>query len=166
MLDDSSRMWIASQVADTKYTEDVRPLFQKSQEVAGKRPKVLLSDGDKNFMETHKKEWYSRYKEEQVQHIHHIHFKNDKNTNKMEHLNGEIRDREKVMRSLKKSDSPIIKGMQIHHNFINHMEIDGKTPSKKAGIAVKGLNKWITIIQNAQVSTVDRRKLRNKDSLT
>ena len=150
MLDDSSRMWIASQVADTKYTEDVRPLFKKSQKVAGKKPKILLSDGAKNFMQAHKKEWYSRYKENQTQHIRHIHFKNDKNTNKMERLNGEIRDREKVMRSLKTDDSPIISGMQIFHNYIKgHMGIDSMTPSEKAGIKVEGLNKWITIIQNA-----------------
>jgi len=101
-------------------------------------------------MEARKKEWYTRYKEEQTEHIRHIHFKGDKNTNKMERLNGEIRDREKVMRSLKKDDSPIIKGMQIHHNYIrSHMGIDGMTPSEKAGIKVEGLNKWITIIQNA-----------------
>ncbi len=79
--------------------------------------------------------------------------KGDKNTNKMERLNGEIRDREKVMRSLKTDDSRIIKGMQIHHNYIrSHMGIDGMTPSEKAGIKVEGLNKWITIIQNAKLS--------------
>ena len=67
----------------------------------------------------------------------------------MERLNGEIRDREKVMRSLKRDDSPILKGMQIHHNYIrSHMGIK-MTPSEKAGIKVEGLNKWITIIQNA-----------------
>lgn len=62
MLDGDTRYWITSQVADTKYTEDVRPLFRKSQEVAGKKPKVLLSDGARNFSQAHKKEWYSRYK--------------------------------------------------------------------------------------------------------
>ena len=167
MLDGDTRYWIASQVADTKYTEDVRPLFKKSQDVAGKKPKVLLSDGARNFMQAHKKEWYSRYKEEQTQHIRHIHFKNDRNTNVMERLNGEIRDREKVMRSLKTDDSPIITGMQIFHNYIrSHMGIDGHTPSEKAGIKVEGLNKWITIIQNAQVSKVDKRKSITKASLT
>jgi putative transposase len=153
MLDDQSRFWIASQVANTKYTEDVRPLFRKSAEVAGKRPKILLSDGARNFMQAHKKEWYSNYKKDKVEHIRHIHFQGDKNTNKMERLNGEIRDREKTMRSLKREDSPILKGMQIHHNYIrSHMGIDGKTPSEKAGIKVEGLNKWITLIQNAQAS--------------
>ena len=36
----------------------------------------------------------------------------------MERFNVELRDREKVMRSLKREDSPIVKGTQIHHNFI------------------------------------------------
>ncbi len=29
------------------------------------------------------------------------------------------------------------------------MSLDGMTPSEKAGIEVKGNNKWITLIQNA-----------------
>lgn len=150
MLDSETRMWIASQVADTKYTEDVRPLFKKSQEIAGKKPKILLSDGARNFSQAHKKEWYSRYKEDQTTHIRHIHFKNDHNTNKMERLNGEIRDREKVMRCLKTDNSPILKGMQIHHNYIRpHMGINGDTPASRAGIIIQGNNKWLTIIQNA-----------------
>jgi transposase-like protein len=150
MMDDETRFWIAKQVSDSKYTEDVRPLFQKSVEVAGKRPKVLISDGARNFMQAHKKEWYSNYKNEKVTHIRHIHFKGDKNNNKMERLNGEIRDREKTMRGLKKDDSPIITGMQIHHNYIRtHMALNNETPADRVGIKINGKNKWITLIQNA-----------------
>ena len=29
------------------------------------------------------------------------------------------------------------------------MSLDGQTPADKAGIEVKGNNKWITLIQNA-----------------
>ena len=36
---------------------------------------------------------------------------------KMERLNGEIRDREKAFRGLKKFDTPIIEGMKIYYNF-------------------------------------------------
>lgn len=87
----------------------------------------------------------------------HIHMKNDRNNNKMERLNGEIRDREKVMRSLKKEDSAIITGMQIHHNFIrSHMGLDGKTPADSSGVKVEGNNKWITLIQNAKKSQVTK----------
>lgn len=35
------------------------------------------------------------------------------------------------------------------------MTLDGKTPSEKAGIEIKGENKWMTLIQNAgKIKTV------------
>jgi hypothetical protein len=65
-------------------------------------------------------------------------------------MNGEIRDREKVVRGVKKEDSPLIAGLQIYHNYIRpHMGLDGKTPADLAGIDVRGDNKWVTLIQNA-----------------
>lgn len=68
----------------------------------------------------------------------------------MERVNGEIRDREKVMRGLKKPDTPILTGYQLFHNYIRpHMGLEGKTPSEVAGIKIEGDNKWITLIQNA-----------------
>jgi len=48
-------------------------------------------------------------KETRAEHIRHIRIQGDHNNNKMERLNGEIRDREKVMRGLKKSDTPVLK---------------------------------------------------------
>lgn len=150
MMDDETRYWIARQVSTSKYTQDVIPMFRESVKIAKKKPKVLISDGARNFMQAHKKEWYSRYGDEQVEHIRHIHFKGDKNNNKMERLNGTIRDREKVMRGLKKMDTPIIKGIMIHHNFIRqHSGINNDTPSERAGIVIRGSNKWKTIIQQA-----------------
>jgi hypothetical protein len=72
----------------------------------------------------------------------------------MERLNGEIRDREKVTRNLKKDDTPILTGMQIFHNYVRpHMALDGQTPAEKAGIEVKGEDKWFTLIQNASLKT-------------
>lgn len=77
----------------------------------------------------------------------------------MERLNGEIRDREKVTRNLKKPDSPILAGMQIYHNYVRpHMGLDGQTPAEKAGIEVKGQNKWVTLIQNAEADSIGHRK--------
>jgi len=69
----------------------------------------------------------------------------------MERLNGETRDREKIMRGLKKMDSPILTGYQLFHNYLRpHMSLDGLTPADKVGIKVEGDNKWITLIQNAK----------------
>jgi len=77
----------------------------------------------------------------------------------MERLNGEIRDREKVMRGLKKSNTPILTGYQIYHNYIRpHEGLEGKTPAEAAGIKIEGENKWITLIQNAHQTTVYSQK--------
>jgi len=71
----------------------------------------------------------------------------------MERLNGEIRDREKVMRGLKKADTPILKGYEIFHNYLRpHEGLEGKTPSEACGIEIKGVNKWKTLIENASMS--------------
>jgi hypothetical protein len=72
------------------------------------------------------------------------------NNNKMERFNGEIRDREKTMRGLKKNETPILKGYQIFHNYIRgHKGLRGKTPAEACRITVQGKNKWLTLIQNA-----------------
>jgi hypothetical protein len=69
----------------------------------------------------------------------------------MERMNGELRDREKVVRGIKKMDSPLIDGYQIFHSFIRpHEALKGRTPSGAAGIEVEGGNKWLTLIQNAK----------------
>ena len=65
-------------------------------------------------------------------------------------MNGEIRDTERVMRTLEKADSPILKGMEIYHNYVRpHEALEGKTPAEAAGIKIRGKDKWLTIIQNA-----------------
>jgi len=55
------------------------------------------------------------------------------------------------MRSLKNEKSPIRKGMQLFHNFVNpHSGLENEiTASEAAGIRVEGKNNWLTIIQNA-----------------
>lgn len=68
-------------------------------------------------------------------------------------MNGEFRDREKVMRGLKKMDTPMIEGYRIYHNYIRgHEALGGKTPADMASIKIEGNNKWVTLIQNARKS--------------
>jgi len=70
----------------------------------------------------------------------------------MKRLNGEFRDREKVVRGLKKDDSPLLNGLQIFHNYIRpHQALEGKTPSEACGITIQGNDKWKTLIQRASL---------------
>ena len=36
LMDDQTRFWIAQQVADTKYTSNIQPLFKKAKDITGK----------------------------------------------------------------------------------------------------------------------------------
>lgn len=149
IMDDETRFWIAQEVAESKHKHDARKLFQLAKKVTGKKPETLITDGLHSYHRAYLREFWTSRKP-RTEHIRHIKIKGDKNNNKMERLNGEIRDREKVMRGLKKADTPILKGYQIFHNYIRpHQGLKGKTPAEVCGIEVKGRNKWLTLIQNA-----------------
>ena len=152
LMDDETRYWIAQEVADTKERHDAKRLFREGKKIAGKRPETLITDGLNSYRDAFKKEFYT-LKPPKSQHINAIKLSgigNTANNNKMERINGKIRDREKTMRGLKKKNTPILQGMQIFHNYIrSHEGLDGKTPAEACGIEIKGENKWITLIQHA-----------------
>lgn len=151
-MDDETRFWIAQEVASSKDTHDARHLFHIGKELTGKKPMILITDGLPAYHDAYLKEYRTLRKETRTEHIRHITIQGDRNNNKMERFNGEVRDREKVMRGLKNSDTPILKGYQIFHNYLRpHEGLNGKTPAEACGITVKGENKWLTLIQNASL---------------
>ncbi len=150
MMDDETRFWIAQEVANTKDTHDARHLFQMAKERAGKKPQILFTDGLRSYRDAWLKEFRTNKLSDSTVHIRQITLEGQHNNNKMERFNGEIRDRERVTRNLKKDDTPILTGMQIFHNYVRpHMGLNGKTPADLVGIDVKGRDKWLTLIQNA-----------------
>ena len=128
-----------------------RPLFQQGKQIAEKSPKTLITDGAPNFHEAYKHEFYTQ----RVDKSNRAYSGNPPKvvvftTTRWNGLNGEIRDRERCMRTLEKSDTPILTGMRFFHNYIRpHQALKGKTPAEVAGITVQGENKWMTLIQNA-----------------
>ena len=87
-----------------------------------------------------------------MRHIHLAGKRDRDNNNKQERLNGEIRDREKVFRGLKKMDTAVLDGMRVYYNFTKkHSGIGGMTPAEASLIEVDGKNRWKTIIQNASL---------------
>ncbi len=144
MMDDESRFWIAQQVSNFKENTNATQLFRKAKEMAGKQPKTLITDGLRTYGMA------ATFEFPHTAHVKEIRLTGAVHNNKMERMNGEVRDREKVMRGLKKSDTPILKGYQLFHNYIRpHEGLDGDAPADRAGIKVEGENKWMTIIQNA-----------------
>jgi transposase-like protein len=145
MMDDETRFWIAQEVGETKTKHDARKLFVQAKRLMQKQPKELITDGLPTYSVTAMREF------PKTTHIRKIGFdRTVHNNNKMERMNGEIRDREKTMRGLKTKDTPILEGYQLFHNYFRpHEALGGKTPSEACGIEIQGKNKWKTLIQNA-----------------
>ncbi|MGA2971317.1 MAG: hypothetical protein ABSE39_01690 [Candidatus Bathyarchaeia archaeon] len=75
------------------------------------------------------KEFYTHKLETGTEHVRDIRLNERVHNNKMGWLNGEIRGREKVMRSLKRPDTPILFGYQLFHNYVWPDEaLGGRTP--------------------------------------
>jgi transposase-like protein len=154
LLDDETRFWIAKEVAGDKFSREApeyaSQLFKQGKEVAGKKPLTLITDGLHAYELAYRREFYAHEKPV-TKHVEHVTWRGERGNEKMESFNGNtVRAREKTMRSLKREDSPILTGMQIYHNYVrSHMALEGDTPSSRAGIQIKGENKWITLIPNA-----------------
>ncbi len=112
LMDDETRYWIAQEVAQTKDTHDAKGLLKMGEEAMGKKPHVLITDGLQSYADAYKELWYTHNRATQTRHIRHITIQGDRNNNKMERLNGEIRDREKVMRGLENEDTPILRAIK------------------------------------------------------
>lgn len=155
MMDDETRFWIAQEVAETKLKHDARVLFHSAIRATGKQPKTLITDGLPSYSIACDLAF------DKTKHVRNITLQGDRNNNKMERLNGEIRDREKTMRGLKKRRTPILRGYQIFHNYIRpHEALGNKTPAEACGIEIEGNNKWLTLIQNASRQTKSNREMK------
>ena len=166
LLDDETRYWIAKEVAGDKFTREApeyaSQLFKQGKDVAGKKPLTLITDGVHAYELAYRREFYAHQKPV-TKHVEHVTWRGDRGNQKMEAFNGTVRSREKVMRSLKREDSPILDGYRIFHNHVRpHMALDGKTHAEACGIQVKGEKKWLTIIQNASTNgLINRKQARN-----
>ena len=113
-------LWLAKMVAGHKGNDDVAPIFETAEKLAGKIPGRLVLDGGANFGHAHKRQYAPKnFSHKDSEHVRHIHMAGDTNNNQMESFNGNtVRHREKVVRGLKKKDSVILSGLRIYHNHI------------------------------------------------
>jgi len=76
--------------------------------------------------------------------------KHDATNNRIERLNGTLRERIKVQRGWKTFKTPIAEGQRIQYNFVKpHMALEGQTPAEVAGVGANGKNKWMGLLVEA-----------------
>ena len=152
ITDHVTRFWIVYELGSTKKGHNATRMFVNASKYTKIIPKEISSDSSPVYPFAINAA-YQNAITKLIKHKKDNHLQNKyNNNNEQERFNGTLRDREKVCRGLKKSDSPFFKGMWIFYNYFRrHMRLDGDTPAERAGIIIHGKNKWRTLIQNASI---------------
>ena len=148
-MDDTTRYWLSSDLAERKEGHDASKLFKDTINHVDKIPDTMITDGLGSYMEA------AREVMPLAEHTREIHIQGrykGKDNNKMERLNGTIRDREQNFRGIKKKDTALFCGMRIHYNHVRkHLTLRKMTPGEAAGINIEGKDKWRTMMQNGSL---------------
>ncbi len=148
-MDDETRYWLSSDLAEKKHGHKAEKLFRNTIDYAGKYPDEMITDGLGSYKQAARNEFHGL-----VKHTSEIHITGRKvgkdNNNKMERLNGTIRDREKTFRGIGTRETGIFDGMRVHYNHVRkHIALGGRTPGEAAGINIDGRSKWKSIIRGS-----------------
>lgn len=144
-LDNQTRFMAAIHLTRGRTRKDAHAFFQVAKKQAKKDPRVIITDG----LNSYRGEYGSR----EVVHIAGVGIQGRINNNRVERLHNTMREREKVMRHLKRAHSAekILKGFRAYYNFVrSHMTLDGHTPAQEAAIPIQlGTNRWLDLIRQA-----------------
>ena len=148
IMDRDSRFLIASKLSEKRDTNGaIQAINQAIHNSHGNLPNTVYTDALKAY-----REGISQTLGYKVDHIAKCGItKPHANNNRVERLNGTLRERVKVQRGWKNPKSAISEGQRIYYNFIKpHQALDNNTPSEKVGI--NGNNKWIDLLRFAKES--------------
>ena len=141
VMDSVTRFILCHDVAPLKLGYNAVLLLAEAKNRAGFVPRILVTDGLLPFGVAFQKVFWTL--KNAAVHISEIRLRGGRcNNNGHEGLNGELGDRFKVSRGLKKEDASLIRMAVLHHNFIrSHRGLGGKTPAEAAGMIMRGQNK-------------------------
>lgn len=121
-------------------------------------PNTVVHDGLQSYDEAFKKEFYF-HKDPlpTIKNVRSISVRHRGLNQKIERLNGIMRDREVVMRGMenKRSEQKTIDTFRVHYNFIRQHGSIKKTPAEEAGIHLNlGQNKIENLIKLASTGII------------
>ena len=150
-LDNGSRYLIASHLTRGRGHKDAKEFFEVAKKQAKRDPKVLFSDGLASYSGAY--DPVSIDNIGKIAHIQNVGVRSHSGNHRVERIHNTMREREKVMRHLKKANSAekVFKGFRAYYNFVRpHMALDGHTPAQAAAVPIElGTNKWLDLIRQA-----------------
>lgn len=135
LMDSDTRFLLASTISHERYVDDASKPLRQGRERAGKKPKVLITDGLQAYKDANRKEFYDNVDPT-------IHFRTPSKrkyflNQNIERLNGTVRERLKVMRGFDSMETAqtILDGDRFYYNYIReHQGLNGMTPAQVANI--------------------------------
>ncbi len=151
LMDGDTRFLLANHVSHGRTVDDAREAFREAKAVAKENPRVVITDGLGSYGPAARREFPDAI------HLSGVGIQARMNNNRMERYHGTFKERNKVMRGLKKPDSAFIDGQRVYYDYLRpHAALKGKTPAEAAGIDL-GLqgNRWEAIIKKASIKKSD-----------
>jgi putative transposase len=146
VMDKETRFLLASKVSENRDSSGAIVALQLAIKNAnGNLPDAINTDAHRSYKEAVPKTFSD------VDHIAKCGInKPHANNNRIERLNGTLRERVKVQRGWKSKRSQIAEGQRIHYNFVkSHMTLEGQTPAEASGLRMNEKNKWNDLLSNA-----------------
>jgi len=152
VMDNETRFLISNHISQGREIGDARVIFAKAKRIVGTKPDFVVTDGLQSYRDAFNKEFFTLRKP-RTEHIRKVGFRDKTNNNRIERFHGTFRERDKVLRGLKKEETAkvIAEGFRAYYNFLRpHQALENKTPAKEANIDLElERNKWLSLIRKS-----------------
>lgn len=150
IIDSKTRFLLASIVSTNRGTREAKALMEKAQARAGKTPKYVVTDKLAAYVDGIEQAFGADSK-----HIQSKPFTLKNSTNLIERFHGSLKDRTKVMRRLKETETAKLftDAWLVHYNFFRPHETLRKTPAEAAGLDFPYKN-WLDITKSPTVTYI------------
>jgi putative transposase len=150
-LDNGSRYLVASHLTRGRGHKDAIEFFEVAKKQAKRDPGVIFSDGLNSYRDAYDPISLANYGK--IAHIANVGIRSHMGNHRVERLHNTMREREKVMRHLKRAQSAekILKGFRVYYNFVRpHMALENHTPAQAAAVPIQlGTNRWLDLIRQS-----------------
>jgi transposase-like protein len=159
IIDEQTKFLVAGHLSTSRTTEDVVQLFEKSINVAKRKPLSIYCDGLPAYVDGYNKVFRTLKKEGRPELIRSVGIRNIHNQNAVERLHGTLKDRIKTTRGLKGEETvrTLLEGWIVHYNYIRKHQTIKMTPAQASGINMK--NNWHLLVKEATKYDATHREL-------
>jgi hypothetical protein len=141
----------------SKHRDDdgaVKAMLEAKKNAHDSQPQTIFTDALRSYNEGISYAWFHG---ERPRHIAKAGIRKPNATNnRIERLNGMLREKVKLQRGWKTLKTPLAEGQRIHYNFVKpHMALEGQAPAEVAGIGIERRNKWLELLERSLGSSHD-----------